>query len=53
MRPGDFVTTPGWTWHDHGNLGSEPVVWLDGLDTAFAALFERISARNIRRKPSP
>jgi gentisate 1,2-dioxygenase len=39
MRPGDFVTTPGWAWHDHGNLGSEPVVWLDGLDTAFANLF--------------
>lgn len=36
MRPGDFVLTPGWTWHDHGNLGPEPVVWLDGLDTAFA-----------------
>jgi hypothetical protein len=39
MRPGDFVTTPGWTWHAHGNVGSEPVVWLDGLDTAFANLF--------------
>ena len=39
MRPGDFVTTPNWTWHDHGNLGAEPVVWLDGLDTAFANLF--------------
>jgi len=36
MRPGDFVTTPNWTWHDHGNAGSDPVVWLDGLDTAFA-----------------
>src|SRR3954464_8156055 len=36
MRPGDFVITPNWTWHDHGNAGSEPVVWLDGLDTAFA-----------------
>jgi gentisate 1,2-dioxygenase len=36
MRPGDLVITPGWTWHDHGNLGAEPVVWLDGLDTAFA-----------------
>jgi len=36
MRPGDFVVTPGWTWHDHGNLGTKPVVWLDGLDTAFA-----------------
>jgi gentisate 1,2-dioxygenase len=39
MRPGDFVVTPNWTWHDHGNAGSEPVVWLDGLDTAFANLF--------------
>jgi gentisate 1,2-dioxygenase len=39
MRPGDFVVTPGWTWHDHGNDGPAPVVWLDGLDTAFANLF--------------
>ena len=39
MRPGDFVVTPGWTWHDHGNLGTQPVVWLDGLDTAFANIF--------------
>jgi len=38
MRPGDFVVTPGWTWHDHGNDGPAPVVWLDGLDTAFANL---------------
>ena len=36
MRPGDFVVTPGWTWHDHGNLGTKAVVWLDGLDIAFA-----------------
>lgn len=39
MKPGDFVTTPNWAWHDHGNMGSDPVVWLDGLDTAFANLF--------------
>ena len=39
MHPGDFVITPGWTWHDHGNVGAEPVVWLDGLDTPFANLF--------------
>lgn len=36
MRPGDFVVTPNWAWHDHGNEGSGPVVWVDGLDTAFA-----------------
>jgi len=39
MRPGDFIVTPGWSWHDHGNEGPAPVVWLDGLDTAFANLF--------------
>lgn len=32
MHRGDFIITPAWTWHDHGNLGQEPVVWLDGLD---------------------
>jgi len=39
MRPGDFIVTPGWSWHDHGNQGAAPVIWLDGLDTAFANLF--------------
>jgi gentisate 1,2-dioxygenase len=32
MRPGDFVITPAWTWHDHGNDSDEPMVWMDGLD---------------------
>jgi gentisate 1,2-dioxygenase len=32
MHPGDFIITPSWTWHDHGHEGSDPVVWLDGLD---------------------
>ncbi|EHC62669.1 Gentisate 1,2-dioxygenase [Salmonella enterica subsp. enterica serovar Johannesburg str. S5-703] len=32
MHTGDFILTPQWRWHDHGNPGSEPVVWLDGLD---------------------
>jgi gentisate 1,2-dioxygenase len=32
MRRGDFIITPNWTWHDHGNPGDKPVVWLDGLD---------------------
>ena len=32
MQPGDFVLTPSWTWHDHGNPGDAPVIWLDGLD---------------------
>lgn len=32
MQPGDFVITPGWAWHDHGNESDTPMVWLDGLD---------------------
>jgi gentisate 1,2-dioxygenase len=32
MSPGDFVITPSWTWHDHGNESERVMVWLDGLD---------------------
>ena len=32
MAPGDFIVTPSGTFHDHGNDGTEPVMWLDGLD---------------------
>jgi len=53
MKPGDFVTTPNWTWHDHGNTGSEPVVWLDGLDTAFANLFGAHFREDYPRQAQP
>ena len=39
MRPGDFVITPSWTWHHHGNDGDGPMVWLDGLDIPLVAFF--------------
>ena len=39
MRPGDFVVTPSWSWHAHGNDGTGPVIWLDGLDTPFSRFF--------------
>jgi len=32
MRYGDFVITPNWAWHDHGNPTDAPIFWLDGLD---------------------
>ncbi|GAK33797.1 gentisate 1,2-dioxygenase [Iodidimonas nitroreducens] len=32
MERGDFVITPSWTWHDHGNETDQPMIWLDGLD---------------------
>lgn len=40
MRRGDFIVTPAWTWHDHGNLGEQPVVWLDGLDIPIVRFLE-------------
>ncbi|MPZ15230.1 MAG: cupin domain-containing protein, partial [Chloroflexi bacterium] len=33
MECGDLITTPNWAWHDHYNGGSEPAIWLDGMDT--------------------
>jgi gentisate 1,2-dioxygenase len=50
MSPGDFIITPSWTWHDHGNVGmqgvSEPVVWLDGLDIPMVRFFDAGFAEN-------
>lgn len=40
MHPGDFIITPPWTWHDHGNPGDEPVVWMDGLDIPIVQFFD-------------
>ena len=53
MAPGDFVVTPNWMWHDHGNLGSGPVVWLDGLDTPFAQLFGAMFRENHPQESQP
>jgi gentisate 1,2-dioxygenase len=40
MRRGDFIITPAWTFHDHGNSGNEPCAWLDGLDIHVVSFFE-------------
>jgi gentisate 1,2-dioxygenase len=40
MSPGDFILTPSWTFHDHGNPADEPVIWLDGLDLPMVAFFD-------------
>jgi gentisate 1,2-dioxygenase len=42
MHKGDYLTTPNWTWHDHGNEGSGPVMWLDGLDIPFVTNLDAI-----------
>ena len=40
MAPGDFIITPAGCWHDHGNDGNDPVVWLDGLDIPIVSLLD-------------
>jgi gentisate 1,2-dioxygenase len=42
LRPGDFLITPQWAWHDHTNEGAEPVVWLDGLDTPLIGFLDTV-----------
>lgn len=32
MARGDLVITPHGSWHDHGNDGDEPIIWVDLLD---------------------
>jgi gentisate 1,2-dioxygenase len=46
LHPGDLVLTPGWTWHDHGHLGTAPAVWIDVLDNAFARFFGAMFREN-------
>ena len=40
MSPGDFIVTPSWTWHEHGNDGSGPIIWLDVLDVHVVNLLD-------------
>lgn len=53
MHPGDFLMTPNWAWHDHGNLGEGPVVWLDGLDTPFGKFFGTMFREDYDREVHP
>lgn len=57
MEPGDFIITPSWTWHDHGNPveaeGGEPVVWLDGLDIPMVRFFGATFAENYEQPVQP
>ena len=32
MSRGDLILTPTGTWHDHGNDGKQPVIWVDVLN---------------------
>lgn len=56
MSEGDFVITPGGTWHQHGNDGSAPMLWLDGLDLPIVqslhAVFADFEAGEIPSMPT-
>ncbi|MDT4826043.1 Gentisate 1,2-dioxygenase [compost metagenome] len=57
MEEGDFIITPSWTWHDHGNPGEaeggEPVIWLDGLDIPTVRFFGAGFAENYPEAVQP
>ncbi len=43
MKPGDLVVTPGQAWHDHGNEGGAPVIWMDILDWQIVRFLENLT----------
>jgi gentisate 1,2-dioxygenase len=53
MHPGDFIITPSWTFHDHGNPGDDPVVWLDGLDIPMVSFFDAGFAERYAEEVQP
>jgi gentisate 1,2-dioxygenase len=53
MHPGDFIITPSWTFHDHGNPGRDPVIWLDGLDIPIVAFFDAGFAERYPQEVQP
>ncbi|GJL83012.1 MAG: gentisate 1,2-dioxygenase [marine bacterium B5-7] len=53
MEVGDFVITPPWAWHDHGNKSDEPMIWLDGLDIPIVSLFDTSFADRYQEETQP
>lgn len=50
MERGDFVITPNWAWHDHGQDNDKPVIWIDGLDLHIINFFESGFAEHLNDK---
>jgi gentisate 1,2-dioxygenase len=46
MSPGDFILTPNWAPHDHGNTSKKPMMWLDVLDVPTVNHFEASFAKH-------
>ena len=47
MHEGDFIITPPWAWHDHGNPSPSPVFWLDGLDIPVLQMLDASFAEHL------
>jgi gentisate 1,2-dioxygenase len=53
MEEGDFVITPPWSWHDHGNDSDAPMIWLDGLDIPLVRFFDTSFAEGYSADEQP
>jgi gentisate 1,2-dioxygenase len=53
MHPGDFIITPSGTWHDHGNPGDQPVIWMDGLDIPLVRMLDASFAERYPEDSQP
>jgi 1-hydroxy-2-naphthoate dioxygenase len=53
MQEGDLITTPNWTWHDHFNRATGPVMWLDGLDVRLVTHLGAMIQENFRHSQQP
>ncbi|MCW5771420.1 MAG: cupin domain-containing protein [Rhodospirillaceae bacterium] len=42
LERGDLVITPNGQWHDHGNDGQEPIVWVNVLDIPMTEFFNAV-----------
>lgn len=53
MEEGDFVITPSWTWHDHGNDSDRPMIWMDGLDVPLVNMLDAAFAEPYPEESQP
>lgn len=51
MEVGDFLLTPAWAWHEHGNAGDGPMLWLDGLDLPIVTSLRGLFAQRPQDTP--
>jgi gentisate 1,2-dioxygenase len=50
MHRGDFIITPNWAAHDHGNDSKLPMIWLDVLDLTMVNFFDAPFAEHLDRE---